>query len=45
MSSENSQNLESKEYVKANPIEILLRVQNTNVYVPKELKQIKKKNP
>lgn len=41
--SENFQNLESKEYVKANLSEILLRGERINDHVPKQLKQKKKK--
>lgn len=41
--SENTQNLRSEDYLKTNPIDILLRTENTNDYIPKELKQKKKR--
>jgi len=41
--SQNSQNLESKEYIKENPADILLRGEKINDYVSKQLKQKKKK--
>lgn len=41
--SENSQNLESKEYVKENLADILLRGEKVNDYVSKQFKQKKKK--
>jgi hypothetical protein len=42
ISSENIQNLES-DHSKINPIDILLRAENTNDYVPKQFKQKKKR--
>ncbi|PIF60042.1 relaxase/mobilization nuclease domain-containing protein [Flavobacterium sp. 2] len=37
------QNLESKGHLKTNPIDILLRSENTNEHIPKHLKQRKKR--
>jgi len=41
--SENAQNLDSADYLKDNSIDILLRLENTNDYLPKQLKQKKKR--
>ncbi|WP_456314826.1 hypothetical protein [Pseudomonas shirazensis] len=41
-SSENIQNLESN-HSKINPVDILLRAENTNDYIPKQFKQKKKR--
>ena len=41
--SENSHNLEYNEYFKNSPIDILLRVEDTNDYVPKPRKTKKKR--
>lgn len=42
-SSENIQNLKSKEYLTIKPIDILLQVETTNFHVPKQFKKTKKK--
>lgn len=42
--SETSQNLESENHLKFNAMEVLLQVENVNDYVPKDLKQKKKRN-
>lgn len=43
LSPENTQNLASNEYLKTKPIELLMRTENNNDYVPKHLKQKKKR--
>ncbi|OXA73014.1 relaxase [Flavobacterium aquidurense] len=43
LSPENTQNLASNEYLKTKPIELLMRTENYNDYVPKHLKQKKKR--
>lgn len=43
LSSENNQNLDSNENLNTNPIQILLASENTNDFVPKQLKQKKKR--
>lgn len=40
---ETTQNLESKNHLKFNAMEVLLQAENANDYVPKDLKQKKKK--
>ncbi|MEG0850274.1 relaxase/mobilization nuclease domain-containing protein [Flavobacterium plurextorum] len=42
--SENTQNLKPEDYLKTNPIDILLRPENTNDYIPKQLKQKRKRS-
>lgn len=42
--SEPSQNLESENHLKFNAREVLLQAENVNDYVPKDLKQKKKRN-
>lgn len=43
LSPENTQNLASNEYLKTKPIELLMRTENYNDYVPKHIKQKKKR--
>ena len=43
ISAENDQNFKSEEYSQNNTINVLLRTENENYYVPKQLKQKKKK--
>ncbi|WP_140485884.1 relaxase/mobilization nuclease domain-containing protein [Flavobacterium sp. GSA192] len=40
---ENAQNMESENHLKVNTMEVLLQAENANDYVPKDLKQKKKK--
>lgn len=41
--SENTKNLESEHFSKSNPLDILLRADNSNDYIPKQFKQKKKR--
>jgi hypothetical protein len=40
---ENTKNLESEHFPKSNPLDILLRADNSNDYIPKQFKQKKKR--
>lgn len=43
ISSENTQNLKLEDYLKTNPIDILLRAENSIDYIPKQFKQKRKR--